>query len=113
MTAALIMGSVGVRHAEMTSDDTKSNLGKRTWTKASEKSVRTVGMFQLTDEARLPAHTNHPNAIVGTTIMRRLLAFVAIYFFGNWTPMAKRPVTSTPRMISRVSVSVMPVQERG
>jgi hypothetical protein len=31
MTAALIIGSVGVKHAEMTSEDTKSSFGKSRW----------------------------------------------------------------------------------
>jgi hypothetical protein len=33
ITAALMIGSVGVKHAEMTSEDTKSSFGKRTWMK--------------------------------------------------------------------------------
>ena len=40
MTAALMMGSVGVKHAEITSADTKSNFGKRTWMKAGKENVR-------------------------------------------------------------------------
>jgi hypothetical protein len=42
ITAALIIGSVGVKHAEMTSEDTKSSFGKSTWMKAgrSNKTVR-------------------------------------------------------------------------
>ena len=69
MTAALMMGSVGVKHAEMTSDDTKSNFGKRTWMKAAEQCEDSGGVGT---PARLPADTNHPNAIVGTTMMSRL-----------------------------------------
>ncbi len=42
ITAALIIGSVGVKHAEMTSEDMKSSFGKSTWIKACiwEKGVR-------------------------------------------------------------------------
>jgi hypothetical protein len=45
ITAALIIGSVGVKHAEMTSEDTKSSFGKSRWMKACrrEKAVRDVG----------------------------------------------------------------------
>src|SRR6266404_37499 len=110
MTAALIMGSVGVKHAEMTSDETKSNLGKRKWMVTSMESVRKGDIWT---PACLPADTIHPNAIVGTTIITRLLACSAIYLFASSTPMAKRPVASTIRIISRVRVSVMLVQERG
>jgi len=54
ITAALIMGSVGVKQAEMTSEDIKSSLGKRRWINAAE--------------------INHPKAIVGTTMISRLFA---------------------------------------
>lgn len=37
ITAALIIGSVGVKHAEMTSEDTRSSFGKSTWMNACGK----------------------------------------------------------------------------
>lgn len=37
ITAALIIGSVGVKHAEMTSEDTKSSFGKSMWINACGK----------------------------------------------------------------------------
>jgi hypothetical protein len=37
ITAALIIGSVGVKHAEMTSEDTKSSFGKSMWMNACGK----------------------------------------------------------------------------
>lgn len=37
ITAALIIGSVGVKHAEMTSEETKSSFGKSMWMKACKK----------------------------------------------------------------------------
>jgi len=40
ITAALIIGSVGVKHAEMTSEDMKSSFGKSTWMNACGKKVR-------------------------------------------------------------------------
>jgi hypothetical protein len=40
ITAALIIGSVGVKHAEMTSEDTKSSFGKSTWMNACGKEKR-------------------------------------------------------------------------
>ena len=63
--------------------------------------------------AHLLAKTNHPKAIVGTTMMTMLLKCFARYFSGRSTPMAKRPITRTTRMNSRVRMSVSLVQERG
>ena len=42
ITAALMIGSVGVKHAEMTREDIKSSFGKSRWMKACrrEKKVR-------------------------------------------------------------------------
>ncbi len=42
ITAALTIGSVGVKHAEMTSEDMKSSFGKSTWMNTCRKEVRGV-----------------------------------------------------------------------
>jgi len=75
ITAALIIGSVGVKQAEMTSEDTKSSFGKRRWMNAyrrKEMDKRDVCLVIVL--AHLPADTNHPKAMVGTTMISKLLA---------------------------------------
>ncbi len=56
---------------------------------------------------------NHPNAIVGITIISKLLQCFAIYALGSSTPIANRPVASTMRMTSSVITFELPPQERG
>ena len=75
ITAALIIGSVGVKHAEMTSEDIKSSFGKSTWMNAcgNEKRVKSREI-QVTALAHLPAEISQPKAIVGTTMMSKLFA---------------------------------------
>jgi hypothetical protein len=75
ITAALIIGSVGVKHAEMTSEDTKSSFGKSTWMNACGKEKGVRGReIPVTTLAHLPAEISHPKAIVGTTMISKLFA---------------------------------------
>jgi hypothetical protein len=99
-TEAQMIGSVGVRHAEITSDEMKFRLGNKRWMIA----VKVVpSIWEQRSRAGIPATTIHPNAIVGTTMTRRPLACFAIYFTGSSTPIVNRPTANTARSISRVT----------
>ena len=70
--AAQVTGSVGVRHAEIQSADAKLSLGKRARMIAYDPPyVRNDGPEE---SENLLETTIQPNAIVGTTIMRRPFA---------------------------------------
>lgn len=61
----------------------------------------------------MPATTTQPKAMVGTTIMSKLLACSFIYAHGNSTPTANKPVARTTRITSSVMVFSKGPHSRG
>jgi len=61
----------------------------------------------------IPAIMSQPKAMVGTTIISKLLACSFIYAHGSSTPTANKPVARTIRMTSKVMVFSKEPHERG
>jgi hypothetical protein len=107
--AAQMMGSVGVKQAEIAKQETKLRLGKRPF--RTPRGNMSTWMRRV--QKRSPPTTSHPKAMVGTTMTRRLRACSLRYALGSSTPIAKRPVARTTRMTSRVIWCSCLLQLRG